>query len=88
MSYADALICLSSLSILCVRQNDSASNATGVNHLFVVTFHVLLVYAKKYYNACLINIVTTIDPADHVIDDTDNTEDDEIGDDDSLDVLA
>jgi hypothetical protein len=30
-----------------VRSNESASNATGLNHLYVVALHVLLVYEKN-----------------------------------------
>jgi hypothetical protein len=47
MSYANAITCPSSLPILGVRSNESASNATGLNHLYVVALHVLLVYAKN-----------------------------------------
>ncbi len=47
MSYADAITCLSSLPILGVRSNKSASNATGLNQLYVLAVHVLHVYAKN-----------------------------------------
>jgi hypothetical protein len=45
MSHADAIICPSSLPILDVRQNESASDAPGLNSLTVAAFHVLPIYA-------------------------------------------
>jgi hypothetical protein len=47
MSYADAITCPLSLPILGVRSNKSASNASGLNHLYAVALHDLLDYAKN-----------------------------------------
>jgi hypothetical protein len=47
MSYADAITCPSSLPILGMRSNESASTATGLNHSYAVALRVLLVYAKN-----------------------------------------
>ncbi len=47
MSHANAIICHSSLPILDVKQNKSASNAPRLNPLSVAAFHVLPVYARN-----------------------------------------
>ncbi len=46
-SYANAITCPSSLPILGVRSNESASTVTGLNHLYAVALRVMLVYAKN-----------------------------------------
>ena len=64
MSYANAIICPSSLPILGVGPNKHASVAAGSNHLYVAALCVLLVYAKDvmthYQSMMLIQLFSPI----------------------------